>query len=151
MEAEKTDTTLAARVHLVSREGEVELLTLRKRHPGLYIQLLTMARIPARQAIAMVGQQSLRAAKTGALLATKPEVDLLLRMSGTTQIAVAIQRSGYRARGKKVLVAVGPRGGLERLRKQLSGDPGYDILEEGEMGAEDLAFVEKAALLGTRP
>jgi hypothetical protein len=37
------------------------------------------------------------------------------------------------------------------LRKQLSGDPGYDILEDGEMGAEDLAFVEKAALLGTRP
>jgi tRNA threonylcarbamoyladenosine modification (KEOPS) complex Cgi121 subunit len=150
MEAEKTDSVLAARVRLVSREGDAELLMLRKRNPGLCIQLLTMARIPAKQAITMVGQQTLRAAKTDALLATKPEVDLLLRMSGTTQIAVAIQRSGYRAKGKKLLVAVGPRSGVERLRKELSGDPSYDVLEDGEMGAEDLAFVERAALLGTR-
>ncbi len=144
------ERVLAAKVHLVSKTGDAELLSLRKRNPRLHIQLLALGRIPARRAIDMVGQQTLRAARTGALLATKPEVDLLLRMSGTTQIAVAIRRSGYSAEGKKLLVAVGPPTKLGRLREQLSDDPNYEVLEDSELGDDDLVFVEKAALLGTR-
>ena len=52
--------------------------------------------------------------KTGALLAAKPEVDLLLRLAGTTQIALAIEEAGYRARGPMILVAAGPAHGVSR-------------------------------------
>ncbi len=101
------------------------LLSLRKRHPGLIVQLVSLKKVPESRTITMIGQQTLRAAETGALLAAKPEVDLLLRLAGTTQIALAIEESGYRAKGEMLLVAAGPPRRLSGLRKELVGDPIY--------------------------
>jgi tRNA threonylcarbamoyladenosine modification (KEOPS) complex Cgi121 subunit len=130
--------------------AEASLLSLRGRHPGLIIQLVTLKSLPGNRTVAMIGQQTLRAAKTGALLAARPEVDLLLRLAGTTQIAVAIKEAGYRAKGEKLLVAAGPAAELESLEEELAGDPGYEVLKGEEIGAEGLAMVERAAVLGTR-
>jgi tRNA threonylcarbamoyladenosine modification (KEOPS) complex Cgi121 subunit len=141
---------LAAKARLESAEAEPVLLSLRKRHPDLIIQLVRLKEVPESRIIAMIGQQTLRAAETGALLAAKPEVDLLLRLAGTTQIAMAIKESGYRATGEMLLVAAGPARRLSSLRKKLVADPSYKVLEGDTVSAPGLAMVERAALLGTR-
>jgi tRNA threonylcarbamoyladenosine modification (KEOPS) complex Cgi121 subunit len=142
---------LAAKARLAPGGGDSELTAVRKRHPGLIIQLMTVDDPPGLRAVSMIGLQTLRAAKSGALLATKPEVDLLLRLSGTSQIAVAIQRSGYKASGEKLLVAVGDPRRVGRLGRELAKDKRYEMLDDGEPSSRDLKLVERAALLGTRP
>ncbi|MDA4114832.1 MAG: KEOPS complex subunit Cgi121 [Thaumarchaeota archaeon] len=139
---------IAARVS--PEAAEARLLSLRGRHPDLIIQLVTLKRLPGNRTVAMIGQQTLRAAKTGALLAAKPEVDLLLRLAGTTQIAVAIKEAGYQARGEKLLVAAGPALAVESLEAELAGDSGCEVLRGEEIGPEGLEMVERAAVLGTR-
>ncbi|MGD0637341.1 MAG: KEOPS complex subunit Cgi121 [Nitrososphaerales archaeon] len=141
---------LAARARIESEDADGVLLSLRKRHRTIVIQLVRLRKVPESQAVQMIGQQTLRAAETGALLAAKPEVDLLLRLAGTTQISVAIKESGYRAKGELLLVAAGPARGLSRLRKDLVGDPVYELLEGETVSASGLGLVERAALLGTR-
>ncbi len=149
-EAENASSVIAAEARLAPGAAETELLVLRRRHPGLIIQLLTLEEIPGNRTISMIGLQTLRAAKTGALLAAKPEVDLLLRLAGTTQIAVAIEKVGYKAKGKLLLVAAGTAGSVARLRKELVDNASYKVMEGEEIGNDGLAMVERAALLGTR-
>jgi tRNA threonylcarbamoyladenosine modification (KEOPS) complex Cgi121 subunit len=141
---------VSAKARLRPGEADAALTSLRKRHPGLIIQLVTLEKLPTSRAVAMIGQQTLRAAKTGALLAMRPEVDLLLRLAGTTQIEVAIRKAGYRARGNRLLVATGPAAKVQALSEELARDRRYKILEDEELDDAALALVEKAALLGTR-
>ena len=143
------ESVLAARAG-PGKATEVELLSLRGRHPALIIQLVTLKRLPGNRTVAMIGQQTLRAARTGALLAARPEVDLLLRLAGTTQIAVAIREAGYRAKGEKLLVAAGPTEEVQSLGEELAGQGGYEVLKGGGIDADGLAMVERAAVLGTR-
>jgi len=144
------DSVTAARAKLSPGLADGELLSLRRRHPALIVQLVTLQEVPGGQTIRMIAQQTLRAMKTGALLAAKPEVDLLLRLAGTTQIALAIEEAGYKARGTMVLVAAGSARGVALLRRELAGNPVYEIIEGGEIDERGLAMVERAALLGTR-
>ncbi len=85
MVARPVRRVISARASVPAGTAGDVLLGLRKRHPRLIIQMVAMNRLPAEQAVAMIGEQTLRAARTGALLAEKPEVDLLLRLAGTTQ------------------------------------------------------------------
>ena len=143
-------SVIAARAKLAPGAANGELLSLRRRYPNLIVQLVSLERVPGNRAIAMIGQQTLRAAKTGAMLAAKPEVDLLLRLAGTAQIVRAIENAGYGARGTKLLVAAGPELDAGRLRRELAKSPDYVIMRGEDIDAEDLATVERAALLGTR-
>ena len=149
MVAECLESVIAVRAGS-AEATEDRLSSLRGRHPGLFIQLVTLKRLPGNRTVAMIGQQTLRAARTGALLAAKPEVDLLLRLAGTTQIAVAIKEAGYRAKGEKLLVAAGPSEEVESLEEELAGQNGYEVLKGEEIDADGLAMVERAAVLGTR-
>jgi tRNA threonylcarbamoyladenosine modification (KEOPS) complex Cgi121 subunit len=145
------DTSVAAEVLLDADGTEKELLRLRKLHPRVIIQVLGMKRLPSAQAVMMIAAQTLRARDTDSLLASKPEVDLLLRLAGTSQIALALKESGYRSGKTKVLVAVGDEPDIEGLRKkELSARSSYRPLKKGELDEEDLIMVETAALLGTR-
>jgi tRNA threonylcarbamoyladenosine modification (KEOPS) complex Cgi121 subunit len=143
-------TAVAARAELAEGEAQGELLRLRSAHPRLTIQLVVMERLPGAGALLMIAAQTLRAKETGSLLADKPEVDLLLRLAGTSQITEALQKHGYGARGAKMLVAVGSNKDVERLRRELSGSKSYRLLEPEKVDEEDLDMVEVAALLGTK-
>ncbi|MDA4136211.1 MAG: KEOPS complex subunit Cgi121 [Thaumarchaeota archaeon] len=143
-------TAVAAAAELAPGEAERELLRLRSAHPRLTIQLVVMNRLPGAGAVMMIAAQTLRAKETGALLAAKPEVDLLLRLAGTSQITEALQKHGYGAQGAKMLVAAGSNKGVERLRRELSGSKSYRVLEPERVDEEDLDMVEVAALLGTK-
>jgi tRNA threonylcarbamoyladenosine modification (KEOPS) complex Cgi121 subunit len=133
--------------------ADKELRNLREENPGLVIQLLAMKKRPNTRAVEMVAAQTLRARETGAMIAAKPEVDLLLRLAGTAQISQAIEKSGYKAEGRRFLVAAGLDEGIDRLEKSLSGGARadrYSLLPEDELDADGAAMVERAALLGTR-
>jgi tRNA threonylcarbamoyladenosine modification (KEOPS) complex Cgi121 subunit len=143
-------TAVAARAELAPGDAERELLRLRSTHHRLIIQMVGMKRMPSSRAVLMIAAQTLRAVDTDSLLAAKPEVDLLLRLAGTSQITVALRKHGYMAEGAKMLVAAGPKRDVERLRRELSGSTSYRVLESEEMDEEDLNMVEVAALLGTR-
>src|SRR5271157_2184104 len=91
--------------------------------------------------IQMLAAQTLRAERTGSLLAKKSEIDFLLRLAGTSQISDAISRVGSKSGEPFVLVLASIRplkratvaGGLK-----LSAQP----LSESE-----LRRVEQGALL----
>ena len=150
---------LAATLDAPRGEAASELKRLRSLHPRLAIQLVSLTEVPGNRTVEMIGQQTMRASSSGALLASRPEVDLLLRLAGTTQISEAIERSGYGAEGKEeeegegrklLLVAVGSPRAVGGLRRALAADPRYVLLEGEEIDARGLAMVERAALLGTR-
>ncbi len=144
------DAVISAEADLDASEAEKELLRLRSSYPELIIQVVKMKRPLGPRAVRMIAMQTLRARKSGALLAERPEVDLLLRLAGTDQITMALKTHGYKAAGTKLLAAAGPQGAVDRLRKQLSGNGRYTVREEDEADEEGLAAVETAALLGTR-
>ena len=142
--------SLIAEVSVESAEAEGELQRLRQQHGGLVVQMACLKISPSARVVRMIAEQTLRARRSGALLASKPEVDLLLRLAGTSQISEAIERTGHQALGKRILVAAGPAEDVDELRRLLAKDKRYRLIEGEALGAEGLMMVEKAALLGTR-
>ncbi len=94
--------------------------------------------------VELLAAQTLRAQELGSLLAKKPEIDLLLRLAGTTQISEAIKRTGAR-RGRQFLVVVA---GNSRVRDAKGMAP--PRLPRRELTRDELSRVEKAALLSTK-
>ena len=92
----------------------------------------------------MLAAQTLHAESSGTLLARKPEIDLLLRLAGTTQISAAIKGRGARGGEPFVLLVAGtsePKGA-----KALGGKR----LGRGKLTNVELGQVERAALLSAR-
>ncbi|MDA4123432.1 MAG: KEOPS complex subunit Cgi121 [Thaumarchaeota archaeon] len=136
-----------------SDSPEAELARLRSENPEAIIQLARFARAPNVRAIEMIAAQTLRARETDALVAERPEVDLLLRLAGTSQISEAIGRAGYKAGGKLYLVAAGTEAAISRLRRSLRATGKgtvYAILPTEDLDESGREMVEAAALLGTR-
>src|SRR5437667_8443420 len=63
----------------------------------------------------LITSQTLKASSDGSLLAKKPEVDLLLRLSRTTQISEAVASVGYKRGEKRILIAAGKKGEVKRM------------------------------------
>ncbi len=136
-----------------SASPEAELARLRKENPQLIIQLARFPQTPNVRAIEMIAAQTLRARETDALIAERPEVDLLLRLAGTSQISEAIGSAGYKAGGKLYMVAAGSEADISRLRRDLSASgkgAEYAILSTEDLDDNGRQMVEAAALLGTR-
>ena len=91
--------------------------------------------------VEMLAAQTLKAETTGSLLARKPEVDLLLRLAGTTQISKAIRENGA-AGGRPFLLVVAGR----KRPKAVSGLAGLE-LPRRPLSTAELQRVEAAALL----
>lgn len=142
--------SICAEARVGKAETEGVLLKLRASNPDLVVQMVSVGELPSAKAVRMISEQTLRAMENGDMLASKPEVDLLLRLAGTRQIAVAMERCGYKGPGKKLLVALGPEGPLEALRRKLAGDKSFDLLEGDEVDEKGLRMVEDAALLASR-
>jgi tRNA threonylcarbamoyladenosine modification (KEOPS) complex Cgi121 subunit len=126
------------------------LARLRRAHPGLLIQLVCARENPSPAAIEMVAAQTIHAKKAGSMLANSPDIDLLLRLAGTSQIGEAFREVGYKRAGPKVLVAAGPGGAVARLQGSLRQDKRLRALKREALTDEDLAVVERAALVAAR-
>src|SRR5271157_3943189 len=114
---------------------------LSEAHPETLVQTFSSKAATNAFFIRMLAAQTLRAERTGSLLAKKSEIDFLLRLAGTSQISDAISRVGSKSGEPFVLVLASIRplkratvaGGLK-----LSAQP----LSESE-----LRRVEQGALL----
>jgi len=91
--------------------------------------------------VELLAAQSLQAETSKGLLANKPEMDLLLRLAGTTQISRAIRDAGAKSGDQFVLVVAG-----RRTIRRPSGIDGME-LPKLELTAAELGRIEKAALL----
>jgi tRNA threonylcarbamoyladenosine modification (KEOPS) complex Cgi121 subunit len=122
------------------RPEEVKM-ELHKGNPGAVVQTAKADGVKNEFFLEMLAAQTLHAEASGALLAKKPEVDLLLRLAGTTQISTAISRLGSKA-GDQFLVVVAGRSKI--------ASPDYLApfeLKRSDLSNEELDRVERAALL----
>ena len=96
----------------------------------------------------MIASQTIRSQKMGELLAGKPEVDLLLRMAGTTQISRAISSVGYQRTGSRLIVAIGARRDIRKLEDHAVQNPErYSKTPVKSLTSSDFEAIERAALL----
>jgi tRNA threonylcarbamoyladenosine modification (KEOPS) complex Cgi121 subunit len=93
----------------------------------------------------MISWQTLYAKENRSLIAEKPEIDFLLRVSGTTQINEAIKKNGF-SEGSINIIAV--FGEISEVRR-LEGFVKLRKLDSREMSDEELFLVEKASLLAS--
>ncbi len=142
---------LSLELSLKSAAAEGFLSAVRRRFPKLTVQLVTFGKVPNGRMLELMGNQTITALAQGSLLASKPEVDLLLRVAGTSQIEVALRTVGYGREGKKVLLAIGDGRALARLQRYcISLAPGATPLGKSPLSRRELEKVEEAALLGAR-
>ena len=118
--------------------------TVAAKAPGSIVQTVRTDAITNGFYVEMIAAQTLRANGTPNLLARKPEVDLLLRLAGTTQISRAIEKLGARKGKPFLLVVAGPRKELARIVwKELGGR----ALAALDLSPDELQRIETAALL----
>lgn len=110
---------------------------------GLVVQGVKLAAASNEFFVEMIAAQTLRASRTSNLLAKKPEIDLLLRLAGTTQISAAIAELGVR-KGEPFLVIVA---GDKELVAKVRGQTGWVRLPRRDLTKGELKRIERAALL----
>jgi tRNA threonylcarbamoyladenosine modification (KEOPS) complex Cgi121 subunit len=94
--------------------------------------------------VEMLAAQTIRAEASGSMLARKPELDLLLRLAGTTQISKAIAKFGA-TEGKPFLLIIAGRDRSRAIRGVASPE-----LPRRELTRTELQRVERAALLNAQ-
>jgi tRNA threonylcarbamoyladenosine modification (KEOPS) complex Cgi121 subunit len=114
------------------------------RNPGFLVQTAKVDMMDNELCYEMLAAQTLSAEAQGSMLAKKPEIDLLLRLAGTTQISRAIKQKGARFGDKFLLIVVG--------RSDPRKAPGIEArrLTRRELTVPELDRVERAALLNTK-
>lgn len=118
---------------------------VRKAFPGLLVQTADTSVASSERLVEMIGEQTFSAGEAGSPLAKKPEMDLLLRLAGTTQISRAIHEAGVR-RGKDfLLVVMGDEPDLVRFESVEA--PEWGRLPRRQLDEDDLHRIERAALL----
>ena len=136
-----------ARCYLLDGQTGSESLraAVRKSFPNLVTQAVDPSTVNNERLVEMVGEQTLEAVEGGTLLAQKPEVDLLMRLAGTTQIARAIQEFGVKPGENFTLVVVGDETDVARFESSRAS--GWTRLPRHELDKSELRRVERAALL----
>lgn len=134
------------------RPGKAEdvLKEARRSAPRALVQIFSSKSAPNPAAIELIAAQTLRAVDGGEALAEKPEVDLLLRLAATRQIGEAIERSGYKARGRAlymVVAAIGRQPDTTALVEGLGKDPRFARLAPRKLTPGEMDSVERAAIL----
>jgi tRNA threonylcarbamoyladenosine modification (KEOPS) complex Cgi121 subunit len=122
--------------------GEAKGALLR-RHPRLLVQAVNTRSASNEFFVEMICAQTLRAASSGALLARKAEIDLLLRIAGTTQISDAISKTGAKRGEPFLIIAAGEGGSMKALR----APAGWRRLSRADLSEAESRRVEQAALL----
>ena len=131
---------------IIRREADPDSVRkiVKAKFPGSIVQAVRADAATNGFFVEMIAAQTLRANGTQNLLAKKPEVDLLLRLAGTTQISRAIEQLGAKKGKPFLLVIAGPDAGLASLRAEGLG--GLE-LEKRELSSDELDRIEQAALL----
>jgi tRNA threonylcarbamoyladenosine modification (KEOPS) complex Cgi121 subunit len=138
---------LERKARCYSVPGNVDADALRKQlganNPGLIVQVAKHGAASNEFCIEMIAAQTGRAAANQNLLARKEEIDLLLRLAGTTQISVAIGRLAPKKGEPFLLIMSGKKERLDRVKPPR----GWTRLSRSPLSREDYERIESAALL----
>ena len=110
-------------------------------NPGFLVQAVKEASARNEYLVELLAAQTLYAEGSHMLLAKKPEIDLLLRLAGTSQISRAIRNLGAKAGSPFLLVVAG--------RAPVRAIPAVEgkELPRAPLTRRELSRIEKAALL----
>lgn len=111
----------------------------------LSVQVADSAQASNEAFLEMLCAQTVESKKRGTLLAKGAEMDLLLRVAGTTQISEAISRAGAKKGEPSLLIMFGDRALISRVDVSAFGKP--HRLPRVEPGTEELGRIEAAAIL----
>lgn len=137
----------AVRCYIVGEWVDSKALSqeLRKTFPSLLVQTVDPRTATNEMLVDMLAAQTLEAGRSGSPLAKKPEVDLLMRLGGTTQIARAIEDVGAKRGSGFILIVAGAETNLARLGSEHAKD--WVRLPRRSLNREELQRIERAALL----
>ncbi len=110
-------------------------------NPGSLVQVARAGTAGSEVLVEMLAAQTFSAEASGRLLANKAEIDLLLRLAGTTQISKAIE--GYGATPGEGFLAIN----ASRTRLRVPSGFGEVELPRRALTEVDLSRIERAALL----
>jgi len=113
-------------------------------NPGSLVQAVKGGRVKNELLVELLAAQTFRAEASGSMLARKPEIDLLLRVAGTTQISRAIR--GYGVVAGEGFLAI--NAGRNELR--VPDGFGKAELPRRTLTAPELLMVERGALLNAQ-
>jgi tRNA threonylcarbamoyladenosine modification (KEOPS) complex Cgi121 subunit len=126
-------------------EGRQSLDEVKKKllsaNPGTLVQAIRPEKVHNEFFIEMLAAQTFTALASGSLLAKKPEIDLLLRVAGTTQISRAIKEQGAKSGQDFLAINAGT--------SELAAPVGFERREipREELSKAELVKIERAALL----
>ena len=134
------------RCYLLSSGVDAEELKgrIRRRLPSLLAQVVSSRLLGSETVAELLVWQTLYAKSSASLMAKTPEMDLLLRVAGTTQISEAIALAGAKRGEASILIASGSRGDLARLTSEFR--PGKR-LQRRRLTPPESMLIEKAATL----
>jgi tRNA threonylcarbamoyladenosine modification (KEOPS) complex Cgi121 subunit len=133
-------------VKLGSQSGKELLTKLRKEFPSLVMQLVKIDSLNSKF-LEMIAEQTVQARMNRSLLAEKEDIDLILRLAGTTQIAEAIKRVGHQRTGNNTLIAIGKEKDMKPFMRYLSQEKAFMKLSRFALSEEELELIERSALL----
>ncbi|HUI86875.1 MAG TPA: KEOPS complex subunit Cgi121 [Nitrososphaerales archaeon] len=138
---------LVARCFLLPNTVNPEEAKMRTRAilPRVLVQVVVRRAVANERTVEMMAWQSRSAESSGCLLARTVEMDLLLRIAGTTQISRAIRECGAKSGGENVLIVAGDSRSLDPPKLARLGLK--DRLPRSELSDGDSALVERAAML----
>jgi tRNA threonylcarbamoyladenosine modification (KEOPS) complex Cgi121 subunit len=113
--------------------------------PGTMVQTVSGMAASNGFFIQMLAAQTLRAERSGSLVARKPEIDFLLRLAGTSQISEAISKVGSRS-GEPFILVVASLRPLHRVGSTAGGRR----LPARRLSKLELHRVEEGALLSAQ-
>ncbi len=127
------------------READEARARIAKREPELVCQLTSTKACMNENVARLIAAQTFAARANGTMLAKKAEIDLLLRLAGTTQISDAIRKAGCRERGETLMIIAGSDESVRRLlsMRKLGGRR----LRSAALDPNEKMIVENGALL----
>ena len=112
---------------------------------GLLIQTAAVEMATNELYVEMLVAQTYSAIEAGKMLARKKEVDLLLRLAGTTQISAAIAKAGAKGGKPFLLIIAGSADDVAAAEPELRAI--VTRLKRRELDEQELGGIETAALL----
>jgi tRNA threonylcarbamoyladenosine modification (KEOPS) complex Cgi121 subunit len=145
MEAEPL--RVSVRCYIVPAEQDASELKKRLSgtFPSVIVQVIDSAAATNAGFIELLAWQTRGGMTSGSLLAKTPEMDLLLRISGTTQISNAIKNSGARKGTENILIVAGTQTEMDSLDRALPAH--FERLRTKTLTTDESMRVERAAML----
>lgn len=124
----------------------VDFLTdLRKKYPDLTIQGIFAKYILSKSHVKKIIKISLEAKNNHNMLSQKLETDILMRFACTTQISKAIKRAGLKPNQNSIIITMGSKSSLKKLRSELK-----PYLNSKTLSRNNSQFLKKQFKISTK-